>query len=171
MANGTGTILASPFFVDIVLPFILVFVVVFAILQKSKILGDGKKQIDAIVSLVIALIVISFGYATGIIISLMPFLAVSAVIILVFLILYSMIFKEGDFQVNKGLKIAFGILIGLALIIAVMIATGAWEYVKESWFYGGADSSAIFTNVIFVVVIIIALVVVLIPVKGKGSSD
>ena len=35
MANGTGTILSSPFFVDIILPFILVFVVVFAILQKT----------------------------------------------------------------------------------------------------------------------------------------
>ena len=82
-----STILSSDLFVNAVLPFLLVFVVIFAILQKSKILGDEKKQIDAIVALVIGLIVISFGYATGVIVSLIPFLAVSAIIILVFLLL------------------------------------------------------------------------------------
>ena len=60
MAIG-GTILSSQLFVEVILPFLLVFAVVFAILQKTKILGEGKKQIDAIVSLVIGLIVIAFS--------------------------------------------------------------------------------------------------------------
>ena len=51
-------IFSNPFFTEMLLPFLLVFVVVFAILQKSKILGDGKAQIDAIVGLVIGLILI-----------------------------------------------------------------------------------------------------------------
>ena len=53
MAN----ILNYPIIRDIVLPFILVFVLVFAILEKSKLLGDGKKQINAIIGFVIAAIV------------------------------------------------------------------------------------------------------------------
>ena len=32
------------------LPFVLIFTVVFAILQKTQILGKGKKQIDAIIN-------------------------------------------------------------------------------------------------------------------------
>jgi len=39
---GGATILTSPFFVNYILPFILVFTVIFALLQKSKILGGGK---------------------------------------------------------------------------------------------------------------------------------
>jgi hypothetical protein len=155
-----GTILSSPFFVNAILPFLLVFVVVFAILQKSEILGKGKKQIDALVALVIGLIVISFGYATGIIVNLVPFLAVAAVIILVFMILYGMIFKEGEFSMGKGLKIGFGILIGIAVVIAVLVATGAWYYLLDVIFYSG-DGSAIFTNVIFIAVIVGAIAVVI----------
>src|SRR3989344_5302985 len=103
-------ILLNPFVTNVILPFVLVFVVIFAILQKSKILGEGKRQIDALVALVIGLIVISFGFATGIIVSLVPFLAVAVVIILIFMILYGMVYKEGEFEMGKGLRRTFGIL-------------------------------------------------------------
>ena len=43
----------NPFFTEMLLPFLLVFVVVFAILQKTKILGEEKAQIDAIVALLL----------------------------------------------------------------------------------------------------------------------
>src|SRR3989344_5401509 len=39
-----------------VLVFVLVFVGIFAILQKSKVFGDGKKQIDALVAVAIAVL-------------------------------------------------------------------------------------------------------------------
>ncbi len=45
-------------FVDVVLPFLLIFTIMFAILQKTKILGDGKKNFNAVISLVISLLVI-----------------------------------------------------------------------------------------------------------------
>jgi len=154
------TILQSPFFIELVLPFLLVFVIIFANLEKAKIFGDGKKQIDALVGLIIGLIVIAFGNATGIILSLMPFLAVSAVIILVFMILYGMIFKEGEFEMSKGLRIAFGILIGIAVVVAVLVSTGGWDYIIENWVYGGSGGD-IFMNVIFIAIIAGAVAVVL----------
>ena len=168
-ASG-GTILSSPFFIEIILPFLLIFVIVFAILQKSKVLGDGKKQIDAIVALVIGLIVVAFGYATSIIVALIPFLAVSAVIILTFLILYSLVYKEGEFQVHRGLKIAFGVVIGIAVIIAVLLATGAWEVILDTIFYG-ESGGAIFTNVLFLVIIGVAVAVVMYTPKNDKKSD
>ena len=61
------TILSSPIISEAVLPFILIFTVVFAILQKSSILGKDKKQIDAMVALVFGLITITFARAVGII--------------------------------------------------------------------------------------------------------
>ena len=149
------TILTSPFFVEYVLPFVLIFTVVFAILQKSMILGKEKKQIDAIVALVIALIVISFANAVGIINSLLPFMAVSIAIILVFLILVAMLYiKDKEFELPKGLKNTLIGLIVIAVAIAVLITTGAWDYILARYFNNSGEGLA---NVIFVVVILIAV--------------
>lgn len=147
------TILSSPLFVEIILPFLLVFTVMFAILQKTKVLGDGKRQIDAIVALVVGLLVVSFGFATGVIVSLVPFLAVSAIVILVFMILYGMVFQSGEFKMHKRIQGTIGILAAIGVIIAVMVATGAWDYVAESYFYNG-DNDGLITNIIFIVIII-----------------
>jgi hypothetical protein len=40
---------------DVLLPFILVFTIVYATLQKTKILGDGKKNFNVIIALVMGL--------------------------------------------------------------------------------------------------------------------
>lgn len=49
---------------NVLLPFILIFTIVFAILQKSEILGKGKKNFNVMVSLVMALAVI-FPHVLG----------------------------------------------------------------------------------------------------------
>jgi hypothetical protein len=161
------TILSHPLMVGTVLPFILVFTLVFAVLQKTKILGDGKKQIDALVALAIALIVVSFGYATGIIISLIPVLAIGVVVILIFMLLYGMSF-HGDFKMHDNVKWTIGILAAIAVIIATMVATGAWDYVVDLFQTGGGGTFNI-TNLIFVV--IIAIAVALVVMGGGGGSD
>jgi len=164
------TILTSPFFINAVLPFVLIFTVIFAILQKTQILGKDKRQIDAIVSLVIALIVISFANAVDIITSLLPFLAVSVVIILVFMILFGMVYPEKKFDLHKNVKMAIGFLVTIALVIVVLISTGGWEYIKDNWFYGGAGS-ALVTNIIFIVIVIAAIAVVVWGGGGKKKGD
>jgi len=168
--SSGGTFLSDPFFIEIILPFLLIFVIVFAILQKSKVLGDGKKQIDALVGLIVGLIVVAFGVATNIIVSLIPFLAVSAVIILTFLILYSMVFKEGAFELNKGMRIAFAVVIGIGVIIAVLLATGAWDVLLDIIFTDDSGG-VIFTNVLFLIIIAVAVAVVMYTPKNEKKSD
>ena len=43
---------------DIALPFVLIFTISFAVLQKIQLFGSGKKNIDMIVSLVLAFLAI-----------------------------------------------------------------------------------------------------------------
>tara|TARA_Y100000034_G_C6684223_1_gene300921 strand:+ start:23 stop:541 length:519 start_codon:yes stop_codon:yes gene_type:complete len=159
-----ATILQSPIVVELILPFLLVFAVIFAILQKTKILGDGKRQIDAIVALVVGLIVVAFGQAVGIIVNLIPILAVTAIVILVFMILYGMVFTEGSFVLNKWLKGGIGFLVGIIVVISVFILTGVWDYIID--FYETTGSGALLANVAFIIVIIVAIVSVL-----RGGSD
>ncbi len=43
---------------DVLLPFLLIFTIVFAILQKTKILGEDKKNLSVIVAIVVGLLVV-----------------------------------------------------------------------------------------------------------------
>ena len=165
---GGQTILSHPVFVETILPFLLVFTIVFAVLQKSKILGEGKRQIDAIVSLVIGLLVISFAQATGIIIQLIPFLAVSLVVLLVFMLLVGSFGKSGDDLLPKGLKTGLMVAALMAVAIAVLIITKAWQYIYDLIFIGG--DSTLFVNVIFVVIIIAVVLFVFYGSKGASAG-
>src|SRR3989344_3729501 len=95
-AYGGFTILSSPFFVEGVLPFILIFSLVFAVLQKSKILGEGKHQLDALVSFSVALLTIAFANAVNVIVQLVPVLAVGLVVLLVFMVLWGFVMGPHD---------------------------------------------------------------------------
>lgn len=160
-------IFTSWIFSDYILPFVLVFTLIFAILEKTQLLGEGKRQVNAIIGLVVGLILITFPFANNIIVQLMPFLAVSAVILFVFMLLYGFIMgkKEGD-VLHKGVKIALGIILGLAVITAVLWAAGVWNTVYDFMFNRG-DSGQIWINILLIGVIAGAVIAV---VSSKDKS-
>ena len=158
----------NPFFTEMLLPFLLVFVVVFAILQKSKILGDGKAQIDALVALVIGLILIGVPQPRNIIVGIMPWLAVGVAVILVFLILYG--FVAGDLsKAPNWMKIVFGILAGLFTIGIVLYVTGLWVVIGD-WLSGG-ESSDVWMNVLMIALVIGAMAVAVFSGKKKKKKE
>jgi hypothetical protein len=158
-------ILSSDLVTQVILPFLLVFVLVFAILDKIKILGEDRRQINALVSLAIDLIFVTFSKAVGIINQLIPFLVVFTIVILIFLMLWGFIAgnKEG-LSINNGIKIAGGIIIAVALIVAVIVVTGAGDVFKS--LFTGGSSSFIIETIVFLVIIGGAIAVVL-SVKSK----
>ncbi len=164
---GGFTILSSPFFIEGLLPFLLVFSLVFAVLQKSQILGNGKRQIDALVSLAIGLMVIAFAQAVGIILQMVTFLAVALVIVLVFMILVGSLFKEGSFDLHAGWKWAISGLAFLAVAIAALVYTGGWDWIMN---FIDSSGSSLWTNIVFIVIIVgaVALVVLM---GGKSASS
>jgi len=165
------TILTAPIFQEIILPFILIFVVVFAILQKTQILGKGKKQIDAITSLIIALITISFTYPTGIIGKIVPFLAVAVIIILILFLMLGFVGADGKeaYKLPKWARITVEIVGAVALLVAVLWATGALDYLVEKTTQG-AISSTLVANIIFIIVIIGVIAIALTSGKEKKED-
>ena len=157
--------LISPFFLDFVLPLVLVFTLIFAILEKTKLLGDDKKQVNAIVGLVIGLALIAFPYARNIVVLLMPFLAVSATILLVFMLLYGFIVgsKEGD-VLGKWWKVAFGAILAIGLLTFLLMVMGAWDYVYNFIFNEGRGY--VWVNGLLILIIAGAIIAVL-----RGDSD
>lgn len=158
----------NPFFTTMLLPFLLVFVVIFAILQKSKILGEDKAQIDAIVSLVIGLLLIGLPQPREIIVGIMPWMAVGVAVILVFLILYG--FVAGDLS-GKGtptwMKATFGILAALFTLAVVLYVSGLGNILID-WL-SGSGSSDIWMNVLMIALVLGAVLVAVF--SGKKKKD
>ncbi|MBR9704356.1 hypothetical protein GOV12_03015 [Candidatus Pacearchaeota archaeon] len=160
----------SGFFLDYALPFALIFTLIFAVLQKTKLLGEGRKQIDAIIGLIVGLILVATPFARDIVVNLMPFLAVFATILLVFMLLYGFIVGKNDGDVlGKGWKYVFIGVLAISLVLAIIILSGYWDL-----FYGflfeKPGSSTIWLNLLIIAVIVGALVAVLIG-KEKSTSS
>ncbi|MEN7982427.1 MAG: hypothetical protein ABFQ65_03185 [Nanoarchaeota archaeon] len=162
------TILQHWVFTQFILPFLLIWTIVFALLQKTKILGESKQQLDAIVAFVIGLIFVGAVFPKVVVGNLILFLTVSVIVMFVGLLLWGFV-SGGDFKANilshSGVKWVVGIALFLVMIGALFWATGIWDEVldmlfKQSW------SSSLWTNVAFIAVIAAALAVVL---KGAKS--
>lgn len=161
--------LIAPYFLDYILPFVLVFTLIFAILQKTKLLGEESKRADVIIALVVGIILIATPYPRDIIVNLMPFLATFAVILLVFMLLWGFISGKTDGDVlNKGLKITFGIILGIALIVVLLMITGLFD-VLINFIFNGSESSRIIVNGVLIIVVIGAVAAVLWGGKGSGK--
>ena len=154
-------------FTDYLLPFILVFVLVFAILEKTNILGEGKRQINAIIGFIAGLILLAFPFSRDVVVRLIPFMIVVAVIVFVFLLLYSFVSgeKKGD-PLNKGIKVTIRIAIVIALAVAVLVITDTWDNVTN--FMGSSNTGA---NVVFIIIAILAVVTVLLSGKEKKKEE
>ena len=153
----------SSFFVEMLLPFLLVFVVVFAILQKSKILGEDKAQVDAMTAMVVGLILIGVPGPRDVLVGLMPWMIVGVGVLLVFFILYG--FIAGDLtSLPNPLKYGLGTLAGLFTIWIVLFVTGLDDLILDS-VVGGSD---FWMNVIIIVAIV---GVVAFAIKSGKSGD
>jgi len=140
---------------DAILPFLLIFTIVFAVLQKSNILGKDKKQFNVIVAMVIALSVI-IPHITGsypsnfdvieIINMLLPQIALVAVVLIMLLILVGVFAPAA----------AGGIAVAGAILV-VLLFLGTTEYLYGlDWitnFFGEETISLIVMLLVFGVVI------------------
>ena len=157
----TETIFQHWLAAQFVLPFILIFFLVFAILQKTKLLGDGKKQIDALVSFVIALIFVSAVSPKLLVNDLILFLTIAIVVIFVGMLLFGFAYGgEVKFSENKYLKWVAGIVILVALVIVILLSTESWDRVIN-FLFNSSRSGAIWTNVLLIAAIVVAMAIAL----------
>jgi hypothetical protein len=156
---------------DFMLPFIFIFVLIFAILQKTKILGDGKKQLDAIVAAVLSLIFVSFAYPKIIISNLILFLVVAIVLVFVGLLIWG--FLVGDVAKltipSTWLKWVVAIIIIVSVLIAFLWGAGIKPDVV-SFLFNKSWSNDFWTSLAFLIVVAIMIAVVLKSGSSGGSS-
>ncbi|MCH8329689.1 MAG: hypothetical protein IIB81_04840 [Nanoarchaeota archaeon] len=147
-------------FTKFVLPFLLIFFIVFAILEKTNVFGDDKKQTNALIAFVIGLIFVGVAFPKEVVENLILFLTVALVVVFVILILWGFVSGKKLEIESKGLRLTVGVVILVSVIIAVLWATGIQGGVLDLLF-GQSWSGAFWTNALFVILFGAALALVL----------
>ena len=155
--------LQIPFISNFLLPFLLVFFVGFATLEKIKLFGDGKKQLNALTSFVIGLIFAGAVYPKLVVSNLISYLAVALVCIFVILLIWGFIFGDysKDGKAPNRFKLILAIIASISFIIAVIWSTGLNEILMGFFTSNSGTNQTILTNGIFILVIATALALLL----------
>ncbi len=147
-------------FFQIVIPFILIFSVVFAILEKSKILGEEKRTVNAIVSLALAFVTTGALAVTGIIERMIPLVVLAIVVLLLFLLVYGLI--AGPLAGTPGVtfRVSFGIAAGIAVALIFIYSANLQTKVLTGEVIG----------LVLLIAVIVAIIGTIVAESKKGQG-
>ena len=145
---------------DIILPFLLVFAVIYGILTYSKIFG-GQKGLSVVVAMVIGLLAIRFPFFADFLAEISPRLAVGITILLALIILIGL-FTPANYQDILG-----WILLAIGAIIFIIIMAQTAGILGVFGFSGFGGSELI--GYVVLVALLIGIIVV-ITTSGGGAG-
>ncbi len=158
-------------FYDVILPFLLVFALVYAVFEKTKVLGENKSNISSLVAFVIGIIVIGTTKLVAVINEAIANVTLVLIIATFFLITVSVFLQKDQYDITKN-KTVWGWLIALIAVVVLAIFFQAlgwnvkiWEFLKT---YGTTSGVA---AIIFLIAIgIFMWIIVKEPSSGGGSG-
>jgi len=138
---------------DYVLPFLLIFSVVFGILASTNILGK-QKGVNVIVSIVVGLLALRLGIVSTFFTEVFPRLGIGIAVIL------SLLIMIGLFINSEEAKYWMYGIATIAVIAWIVILVGSFESVGWIGTYGGVmeNYAGLIIGVVFLVGVIIAVV-------------
>ncbi len=167
---------------DVVLPFLLVFSITFAIFEKSKVLGteeiEGKKytkkNLNAMAAFVIAFMVIASSKLVEMITEVSSNMVIILLLVVFFLLLIGTFYKEGEGVFFEGAWKWGGMIVLLIGIVAVFLQAikmesgeGFLEYGWD-WLVDHISSTAVASIILLIVIFLFMLYIVKEP-KGAKS--
>ncbi len=156
---------------DVVLPFLLVFSIIFAILEKTKILGtEGKEQtpkrsLNTMVAFVIGMLVVAANKIVTAINEALPNIVLIIIAFVAFLMMIGVFFKSEEFvlaEKYKGFTLGF-VVVSLIILIIILLDSLKLDS-KKSWlewlmeYVVNNISGPIVTSIIFLIVAVAAVV-------------
>lgn len=134
------------------LPFLLVFSIVFAVLQKIKVLGDNK-GVHVIVSLAIGFLAVQNSFIVFLINNFLSNIALVLVLIIMFLVILGLLAgKEVSAKLNWVVVVIA--LVGIFWALFYDFFSGTW-ILPEIFLLTGATQGSLLTILIFIVVIFV----------------
>ena len=160
---------------SVVLPFLLVFTIVFAILEKTKVLGtEGKKdeehpkrQLNAMVAFVIGMLVVATNQIVTAINKALPNVVLLTISIICFLMLVGVFYKTGELDFAGKHSAWTKYLIIVVFIILVLIFANSIQKTENQSYLDFVLSyvienfnGTVVTSIIFLIVAIAAIIYV-----------
>src|SRR3989338_457105 len=103
-------------FYEVALPFLLVFTITFAILQKIKIFGEKGKNFNAVIAVVMAFLVVRSQAIVEVMNTFLPQISLISIIIVVTLLLIGILLNKENASLTGALG-GIGILLTIGAII------------------------------------------------------
>ena len=160
---------------DIVLPFLLVFTIVFAILEKTKIFGVEKqkdqeltkKNINAMVALIVAFLVVASTRLVAVINEVMANVVLLLILSISFLILVGSFHSDKPFSLeNTGWAMFFMVLMFIGIVLIFLNALG---WLQKIWDVINDFEQDWAATLIFLVITIAFIVYVTYDFSGKKT--
>ena len=134
-----------------VLPFLLIFALVFGILTRTQIFKNNK-AINGVIAFVIGLLALQFNFVPVFFSEIFPRLGIGLAVILALLILAGLFFDPNNKWVSYGL-----LVIGVIVFIVVIIQTAGWVgWYSGFWWYDNWPKVLLVLVVIGILAAIIA---------------
>ena len=119
------------------LAFLIVFIILFALLKKTSLLGD-ETFIHLFISFIIATIFVSAAGVRNYVLTIVPWLAVLIIALFFILFLLSFVGKSTEFM-HKGIGITFIILLAIVFLVSGFIVFSESIYPYLPGNYGTGD--------------------------------
>ena len=145
-------------FFEVALPFLLVFTITFAILQKIKIFGAAGKNFNAVVALVMAFLVVRTDTIVEVMNLFLPQISLISIIIVVTLLLVGILLNKPDTGLTGPLGV-IGIILTLGgIAFAFLTSSGVlgWE-LPSTLNVASSDMYILITIVVFLLMIMYLL--------------
>ena len=148
---------------DFILPFLLIFAVIFGVLSYMKMFGDSR-GVNVLIALVIGLLAVRWSGYTDFLKVISPKLGIGLVILLILIILIGLF-------VPRGAKAVVGwILISIGFIIFLVIMAQTYEILRPAYGGGGFLTEDIVGYLILVALLIGVVVAVVVGGQKSGKN-
>ncbi len=124
---------------DIILPIVLIFTLVYAVLERTRILG-GRREIDAIVSLVVGFFAISNPEVSRFLLAIFPNATIGIIILLVFLLIVGLVVPEFKQEGFNLITLIGGFAVFFWVMSRAADAFGGYGFIifSRGWWYNNA---------------------------------
>ena len=140
---------------DVLLPFILVFAIVYAILDKTKIFGAEKKNINMIIALVVGLSVViphvvdSYPPGADVVDLINTILPQVSLVIITFVMIMVLVGIFGGEWIGKSISGWMALLSAIIVFVIFGSSVGWWD--EWNWFYNFFGDDAVSVVVMLLV--------------------
>ncbi len=162
---------------DVVLPFLLVFTLVFAMLEKTRVFGmetiDGKKvtkkNLNAMFAFVTGFLVIASSELVRIINTTIANAVLLLVFSILFLVLAGSFHKDEEFFLKDGWNTIFMVIMFVGI---VLIFLGSMGWLQLGWWYMMTNiDGAIVGSILLLVIVVVAMLAIVREPKGSENKS